>query len=169
MKIVFVETEDDEQPFLPKVWRGTMSRSSTRSAMSPGDAEIVPVFVNSHVGSEFLPRHPKVTLPRGQKRRAQPGRQIARQGVARQDARLAARVGFRHVPLDKLLRTSDTVTLHAPLNNRTRATAGCSPMRTFSSPRIPGSAVSRLSSASVWETCRSSATFPMGDSSRRQS
>jgi D-lactate dehydrogenase len=204
MKIVFVETEDDEQAFFAESLAGHDVEFVDEIGEVPRDAEIVSVFVNSRVGSDFLRRHPKVRMVasrssswdhldaaaaarrgvvlthvpdygaatvaehtfalilgvtrrlrhclegrhrgrgsaeklRGRELRGKTlgvvgtgrvGRMVITIGRAfgmdcvafdrKPDAGLAARLGFRYVPLDKLLRTSDIVTLHVPLNARTR-------------------------------------------------
>jgi len=62
MKIVFVETEDDEQPFFVD----SLAEHDVAFADSleevPADADIVSVFVNSQVGDAFFREHPKVRL-----------------------------------------------------------------------------------------------------------
>ena len=62
MKIVFVETEDDEQPFFAESLAGHEVEFVDKIGDVPRDAEIVSVFVNSRVGAEFLRRHPKLRL-----------------------------------------------------------------------------------------------------------
>jgi D-lactate dehydrogenase len=62
MKIVFVETEDDEQPFFAESLEGHEVEFVDHIGDVPRDAEIVSVFVNSRVGAEFLRRHPKLRL-----------------------------------------------------------------------------------------------------------
>jgi D-lactate dehydrogenase len=204
MKIVFVETEDDEQEFFAKSLAGHDVEFVDEIGDVPADAEIVSVFVNSPVGAEFLRRHPKLKLVtsrssscdhldgkaaarrkvvlarvpdygaatvaehtfalilgvtrrlrhcveaknrgrgslerlRGRELRGkilgvvgtgQVGRMVITIGKAfgmecvafdsQPDARLAKRIGFRYVTLDRLLRVSDVITLHIPLNKRTR-------------------------------------------------
>lgn len=204
MKIVFVETEDDEQPFFVRSLAGHDVDFVDDLAGVPRDAEIVSVFIHSRVGTEFFRRHPKVKLVasrssasdhldlkaagrrgvalarvpdygaatvaehtfalilgvtrrlrhcldsrnrgrgatarlRGLELRGKTlgvvgtgrvgsmvisiGRAFGMECVAfdkKPDAGLAAALGFRYVPLDKLLRSSDIVTLHVPLNPRTR-------------------------------------------------
>lgn len=60
MKIVFVETEDDEQPFFVDslAEHDVTFVDSLREV--PADAEIVSVFVNSRVDGAFFRGHPKV-------------------------------------------------------------------------------------------------------------
>ena len=204
MKIVFVETEDDEQPFFAESLAGHDVEFVDEIGDVPADAEIVSVFVNSHVGPEFLRRHPKLKLVasrssscdhldakaaarrkvvlahvpdygaatvaehtfalilgvtrrlrhcldtknrgrgsverlRGRELRGKTlgvvgtgrvGRMVITIGKAfgmecvafdnEPDASLANKVGFRYVTLDRLLRVSDVITLHIPLNKRTR-------------------------------------------------
>ena len=204
MKIVFVETEDDEQEFFAKSLAGHDVEFVDEIGDVPADAEIVSVFVNSPVGAEFLRRHPKLKLVtsrssscdhldgkaaarrkvvlarvpdygaatvaehtfalilgvtrrlrhcvetknrgrgslerlRGRELRGkilgvvgtgQVGRMVITIGKAfgmecvafdsQPDSRLAKRIGFRYVTLDRLLRVSDVITLHIPLNKRTR-------------------------------------------------
>lgn len=62
MKIVFVETEDDEQPFFVESLPGHEVEFVDTLEDVPKDAEIVSVFVNSRVGADFYRRHPKVRL-----------------------------------------------------------------------------------------------------------
>ncbi len=62
MKIVFVETEDDEQPFFAESLAGHDVDFVDEIGDVPADAEIVSVFVNSPVGPAFLRRHPKLKL-----------------------------------------------------------------------------------------------------------
>jgi len=62
MKIVFVETEDDEQPFfVDSLAEHEVAFVDTIEEV-PGDADIVSVFVNSHVDAAFLRCHPRVKL-----------------------------------------------------------------------------------------------------------
>ena len=204
MKIVFVETQDDEEPFFARSLAGHDVEFVDELADVPADAEIVSVFVNSRVGTEFLRRHPKVRLvasrssswdhldtkaaekrgvtmvhvpdygaatvaehtfalilgvarrlrsclEAGNRGRGLVGRlrglelrgktlgvvgtgRVGRMviDIARAfgmkilaydnhpDEAWAARTGFGYVTLDVLLRQSDVVTLHVPLNARTR-------------------------------------------------
>lgn len=62
MKIVFVETEDDEQPFFVDSLAGHEVSFVDSLDEVPSDAEIVSVFVNSRVNTAFLRSHPKVSL-----------------------------------------------------------------------------------------------------------
>lgn len=62
MKIVFVETEDDEQPFFAESLAGHEVEFVDALDEVPGDAEIISVFINSRVGAGFLRRHPKLRL-----------------------------------------------------------------------------------------------------------
>ena len=62
MKIVFVETEDDEKPFFVDSLDGHEVSFVDTLDEVPADAEIVSVFVNSRVDSAFFRRHPKVVL-----------------------------------------------------------------------------------------------------------
>ncbi|MBU3664517.1 MAG: hydroxyacid dehydrogenase [Chthoniobacterales bacterium] len=62
MKIVFVETEDDEQPFFAESLADHEVEFVETLQEVPADAEIVSVFVNSRVGADFFRRHPKVKL-----------------------------------------------------------------------------------------------------------
>ena len=204
MKIVFVETEDDEQPFFAKTLAGHDVDFVDEISDVPRDAEIVSVFVNSRINAGFLRAHPKLKLVasrssavdhldakaaarrgvvlahvpdygaatvaehtfalilgvarrlrhclaagnhgrgstsrlRGRELRGKTlgvvgtgrvGRTVI--GIAkafgmeciaydhRPDEKLAAEAGFRYVTLDKLLRSSDVITLHVPLNAHTR-------------------------------------------------
>ncbi|MFM8718918.1 MAG: hydroxyacid dehydrogenase, partial [Chthoniobacterales bacterium] len=62
MKIVFVETEDDEQPFfVDSLAEHEVSFVDSLDEV-PSDAEIVSVFVNSRVNTAFLRSHAKVSL-----------------------------------------------------------------------------------------------------------
>ena len=62
MKIVFVETEDDEQPFfVDSLAEHEVSFVDTLAEV-PADAEIVSVFVNSRVDNAFFRTHPQVKL-----------------------------------------------------------------------------------------------------------
>jgi len=62
MKIVFVETEDDEQPFfVDSLAEHDVSFVDSLEEV-PSDAEIVSVFVNSRVNGAFFRSHPKVSL-----------------------------------------------------------------------------------------------------------
>jgi D-lactate dehydrogenase len=204
MKIVFVETQDDEEPFFARSLAGHEVEFVDELADVPADAEIVSVFVNARVGMDFLRRHPKVRLvasrssscdhldakaaekrgvtlvhvpdygaatvaehtfalilgvtrrlrsclEAGNRGRGLVGRLRGRElrgktlgvvGTGRvgrmvidiaqafgmkilafdndPDEAWAAQSGFRYVTLDALLRQSDVVTLHVPLNARTR-------------------------------------------------
>ena len=204
MKIVFVETEDDEQPYFAESLAGHDVEFVDEIGDVPADTEIVSVFVNSTVGAEFLRRHPKLKLVasrssssdhldvkaaarrgvvlahvpdygaatvaehtfalilgvtrrlrqcldtshrgrgsverlRGLELRGKTlgvvgtgrvGRMVIAIGKAfgmeclgfdsNPDQSLAEKVGFRYVTLDQLLRASDVITLHVPLNTRTR-------------------------------------------------
>jgi len=204
MKIVFVETEEDERPSFAESLAGHEIGFVDDIADVPRDAEIVSVFINSRVGSEFFRRHPKVRLVasrssstdhldvkaaarrgvvlthvpdygaatvaehtfalilgvtrrlrhcldtrnrgrgvterlRGLELRGKTlgavgtgrvGRMVLSIGRAfgmdclafdmEPDAQLAEKTGFQYVSLDKLLRCSDIVTLHVPLNPQTR-------------------------------------------------
>lgn len=62
MKIVFVETEDDEQPFFVESLAEHEVEFVDTLQEVPRDAEIVSVFVNSRVGSDFFRKHPKIRL-----------------------------------------------------------------------------------------------------------
>jgi D-lactate dehydrogenase len=62
MKIVFVETEDDEQPFFVDSLDGHDVSFVETLEEVPSDAEIVSVFVNSRVDASFLRGHPRVVL-----------------------------------------------------------------------------------------------------------
>jgi D-lactate dehydrogenase len=62
MKIVFVETEDDEQPFFVDSLAGHEVSFVESLGEVPADADIVSVFVNSQVGAAFFKCHPKVKL-----------------------------------------------------------------------------------------------------------
>ena len=62
MKIVFVETEDDEQSFFAESLAGHEVDFADDIGGVPRDAEIVSVFIHSRVGTEFFRRHPKVKL-----------------------------------------------------------------------------------------------------------
>lgn len=62
MKIVFVETEDDEQPFFVESLAEHEVVFVDTLQEVPEDAEIVSVFVNSRVGGDFLQNHPKLRL-----------------------------------------------------------------------------------------------------------
>ena len=62
MKIVFVETEDDEQPFFVDSLDGHEVSFVDTLDEVPDDAEVVSVFVNSRVDNAFFRGHPKVKL-----------------------------------------------------------------------------------------------------------
>jgi D-lactate dehydrogenase len=62
MKIVFVETEDDEQPFFAESLAGHDVEFVDGIGDVRRDAEIVSVFVNARIGPDFLRRHPKLKL-----------------------------------------------------------------------------------------------------------
>jgi D-lactate dehydrogenase len=62
MKIVFVETEDDEQPFFVDSLAEHDVEFVDSAAEVPRDAEIVSVFVNSAINATFLRDHPKLRL-----------------------------------------------------------------------------------------------------------
>jgi D-lactate dehydrogenase len=62
MKIVFVETEDDEQPFFAESLAGHEVEFVDALEDVPKDAEIVSVFVNSRVGAGFFRTHPKLRM-----------------------------------------------------------------------------------------------------------
>ncbi|MBE2181129.1 MAG: hydroxyacid dehydrogenase [Chthoniobacterales bacterium] len=62
MKIVFVETEDDEQPFFVRSLEGHEVEFVDSIDEVPPDAGIVSVFVNSPINAAFLRRHPGLKL-----------------------------------------------------------------------------------------------------------
>ena len=62
MKIVFVETEDDEQPFFAESLAGHDVEFVDGIGDVRRDAEIVSVFVNARIGPDFMRRHPKLKL-----------------------------------------------------------------------------------------------------------
>lgn len=62
MKIVFVETEDDEQAFFVDSLAGQEVEFVDAVEDVPRDAEIVSVFVNSRITATFLREHPNVKL-----------------------------------------------------------------------------------------------------------
>lgn len=62
MKIVFVETEDDEQPFFVDSLAEHEVEFVESADEVPRDAEIVSVFVNSPINTSFLREHPKLRL-----------------------------------------------------------------------------------------------------------
>lgn len=62
MKIVFVETEDDEQPFFAESLGGHEVSFVESIDEVPKDAEIVSVFVTSRIGAKFLRQHPRLQL-----------------------------------------------------------------------------------------------------------
>ncbi|MEY3481674.1 MAG: hypothetical protein RIQ71_2449 [Verrucomicrobiota bacterium] len=62
MKIVFVETEGDEQPFFVDSLPDHEVSFVDSLQEVPADAEIVSVFVNSRVGATFFRAHPKVRM-----------------------------------------------------------------------------------------------------------
>lgn len=62
MKIVFVETEDDEQPFFVDSLDGHEVSFVDTLEEVPDDAEVVSVFVNSRVDNAFFRGHPGVKL-----------------------------------------------------------------------------------------------------------
>jgi D-lactate dehydrogenase len=62
MKIVFVETEDDEQPFFVESLAGHDVEFVEGLDEVPKDAEIVSVFVTSRIGAGFLRQHPRLKL-----------------------------------------------------------------------------------------------------------
>lgn len=62
MKIVFVETEDDEQPFFIDSLAEHEVSFVDSAEQVPEDAEIVSVFVNSRINGVFLKAHPHVRL-----------------------------------------------------------------------------------------------------------
>ena len=62
MKIVFVELEDDGQPFLARSLAGHGVDFAEDIASVSRDAESASVCFNSRVGADFLCRHPKQKL-----------------------------------------------------------------------------------------------------------
>lgn len=62
MKIVFVETEDDEQPFFATSLPGHDVEFVDDLSEVPAHAEAVSVFVNSSIDEEFLASHPALKL-----------------------------------------------------------------------------------------------------------
>jgi D-lactate dehydrogenase len=60
MKIVFVETEDDEQPFFAESLSGHDVEFVDSIEEVPADAEVVSVFVNSAIDGGFFRTHPGV-------------------------------------------------------------------------------------------------------------
>ena len=62
MKIVFVETEDDEQPFFVDSLAGHDVEFVDTAEEAPKDTEILSVFVNSRINATFLREHPKIKL-----------------------------------------------------------------------------------------------------------
>ena len=71
MKIVFVETEDDEQPFFAQSLAGHEVCFVDTIEEVPLDAEIVSVFVNSRVGPGFLRGRDRPSPDRGRLREAE--------------------------------------------------------------------------------------------------
>jgi len=207
MKIVFVETEDDERPFFADSLAGHDVVFADAAEEVPPDAEIISVFVNSRIDAAFLRSHPKLKLvasrssatdhldvPAAKKRgvvlahvpdygaatvaehtfalilgaarklraclqsgrgrgsaerlrgmelhgktlgvvgTGRVGSQVLRiaRGFAmktiaydmKPNPQMAQSLGFQYVPLDRLLKTSDIITLHVPLTARTRRMLG---------------------------------------------
>ncbi len=62
MKIVFVETEEDEQPFFVDSLAEHDVEFVDKAEDVPADAEIVSVFVNSRVNGEFLREHAQLKM-----------------------------------------------------------------------------------------------------------
>jgi D-lactate dehydrogenase len=62
MKIIFVETEEDEQPFFTESLAGHEVVFVESIDEVPADAEIVSVFVNARVGAAFFRKHPQLKL-----------------------------------------------------------------------------------------------------------
>jgi len=62
MKIVFVETEDDEQPFFATSLPGHVVEFVDELSEVPDDAEVVSVFVNSAIDDDFMAKHPALRL-----------------------------------------------------------------------------------------------------------
>lgn len=62
MKIVFVETEDDEEPFFVESLSGHEVLFVDSVEDVPCDTDIVSVFVNSQVNGTFFRDHPRVKL-----------------------------------------------------------------------------------------------------------
>ena len=62
MKIVFVESEEDEQPFFVESLAGHEVEFVDTTEDVPPDAEIVSVFVNSRIDAAFLRAHPKLKM-----------------------------------------------------------------------------------------------------------
>lgn len=62
MKIVFVETEEDERPFFAESLAGHDVEFVDSIDEVPRNAEIVSVFVTSRIGPGFLRSHPKLRL-----------------------------------------------------------------------------------------------------------
>jgi len=62
MKIVFVETEDDERPFFVDSLSGHDVDFVDSAEEVPRDAEIISIFVNSQINAPFLREHPKLKL-----------------------------------------------------------------------------------------------------------
>lgn len=60
MKIVFVETEDDEQPFFVRSLEGHEVEFADSIEEVPPDADVVSVFVNSPINAAFFRSHPRV-------------------------------------------------------------------------------------------------------------
>lgn len=83
MKIVFVETEEEEQPFFAESLPGHEVVFVDEIGEVPRDAEIVSVFVNSRVGADFLRRHPrlKFVTSRSSSRDHLDAKAAARRGV----------------------------------------------------------------------------------------
>ena len=207
MKIVFVETEDDERPFFVDSLEGHDVEFVDSAEEVPRDADIISVFVNSRIDAAFLREHPKLKLVasrssatdhldtaaakkrgvilahvpdygaatvaehtfalilgvarklrsclqsgrgRGSAERlrgmelqgktlgvvgtGRVGSQVLRiaRGFAmktvaydmKPDPQTAQALGFEYVPLDRLLKVSDIITLHVPLTARTRRMLG---------------------------------------------
>lgn len=89
MKIVFVETEDDEQAFFAQSLADHDVDFVDSIEEVPRDAEIVSVFVNSRVGPSFLRSHPRLKLVASRS-----------SAVDHLDTRAAAKAGvvLAHVP-----------------------------------------------------------------------
>lgn len=62
MKIVFVETEEDERKFFVETLEGHDVEFVDSAKDVPADAEIVSVFVNSRINETFLRAHPALKM-----------------------------------------------------------------------------------------------------------
>ena len=139
MKIVLVETEDEERPSCADSLAGHAVEFVEDIGAVPRDAEFASAVIHSRVGAGFYRRYPRVkrVVSRSSVSDHLDPKSVARRAVGllaigktfgmdcvvfdrEADAAVAGPTGFRCLCLDKLLRCSGLVTLPVLHNPRTR-------------------------------------------------